>query len=939
MPFDNAARSDVEFRANTGQFKADMGEVLGVYKRTTGAMSSEALRAAVAQEKLDRAIKLHGPDSLAAKQATLAYRREIDALSSSAVRAGGGLRTAERDVEGFSRGAVVGSGVLHGFGRAAVFASTSLLGGYGLIYAVRQLLDAAKQEGVALAQVKSSLANAGLSWGRYGAQINEATTRLEHHTAFSREELDQAFATLITRTGNVSQAINLAALAADVARGRNISLADAVLLVIKAANGQAGALRRLGLDIHAVTTAQDKLRDSGVKASAQQKDAARQADQAASREAFLAAVREKYHGKAAAYLQTDAGKQALFNAELRESEGILGRGLLPALNAVLGPLTKYLEKANRTGKLQRDVNRAVKDGTEVVHGIRNAFHDVEKPIETVISLMGGLEHAVETALVLGAIAKVRKFAASFGLIRAASALTRTAIIRDAAVEGTALGGVIAGERTAAAGAAAFGLGSAIPKAVVGAGAGAGAYAAIKALLRRSPTKLGLGAGIAFSLHPDQKNIATTPPPGATTGLYQTPPQSALATPIPADLWQAFLAGGGRSTGKFTPTTGPKRPKPRKPPPPVVGLSFAAQERLLNAQIAGSQSGELAAYQAQSSQLNGLLKQPNLTPADRVQIKGELANVEDSIRSIQQGFADAAKQAADARKAAAAAREAVAQRRLKNSLAVTSQPLVDAAAAALTRVRRDAEADIGRQAALVAAGHAGAKTPPPPAKPSAVEKLIEFYKREARDARLTGSERARYKHLANAEEAKWDAVVQKLERERTAALRKARERHAQELATQRSIREQILQNNLAEAQLQETRAGANASALNRARAAEIKAELAILAYQRKELKGLSGLAKAQKEGDIIATQDAIAQLRNQQKPSTDRGADERQFLSSFADIVSQYAPNAFPEGKATTHLYESVHELRQIKKHLKTLVGGNAFPGSGYAVASASGTHA
>jgi TP901 family phage tail tape measure protein len=89
MPFSDftAARGDVVFQTNLGQFRGDMAQIEAVYGRTTGAMSDEALRLAVAQEKLNRAIVQSGPESLAAGKATLAYRTEVNELATAQERA------------------------------------------------------------------------------------------------------------------------------------------------------------------------------------------------------------------------------------------------------------------------------------------------------------------------------------------------------------------------------------------------------------------------------------------------------------------------------------------------------------------------------------------------------------------------------------------------------------------------------------------------------------------------------------------------------------------------------------------------------------------------------------------------------------------------------------------------------------------------------------
>src|SRR4051812_13230994 len=77
-------RADIVWEANTGQAIADLGAVGEEYARTTGAMSDQALRLAAAQDRLNASIRRSGPESRAAKTATLAYRNELAALAAEA---------------------------------------------------------------------------------------------------------------------------------------------------------------------------------------------------------------------------------------------------------------------------------------------------------------------------------------------------------------------------------------------------------------------------------------------------------------------------------------------------------------------------------------------------------------------------------------------------------------------------------------------------------------------------------------------------------------------------------------------------------------------------------------------------------------------------------------------------------------------------------------
>lgn len=739
MSFGSAAHSDVEFRTNTGQFKADMSAIRREYQQTTAGMSSDALKAAIAQEKLDRAIAAHGPTSYQAKAATLAYRNSLNETSVAAVRTGHSLRTAERDVDRFGRGVLSGSGLLRGMGRAAAFASTAFLGGAGLIYAIRRVIEVSNEEQTAHAQVRNALSVNGLSWSQYGGQIEAATSKLETHTAFTKGELDGALSKLVRRTGDVNQAIELTAVAADVARGRNIGLSESADLVVKGVNGQTAAFKRLGLDVKTVTTNQDALAASGVKASQQQKDQAKAADQAATREANVALLRKRYSGAAAIFLETEAGKQALLNARIRDSENIIGTALRPTLNKLFGDLATWLEHLNKTGKLQRDVNRAVRDGTQIVHGIRDAFNLLAPPIKLVIKALGGLEHAVETALVIGAVLKVQKFAASFGLIRAASATTRTAVIADAAAEEAALAGL------------AMPITIPITLAVVGAIGLDRFVSHFAKSLPGSPSNSdpGFKAG-----DPSGDNANWTD--AQWNQYFANHGQTRKGQTFKNGMWQRTGARPGKpAAAAGTPRAGDK------PGAPVVDLSGRLKDDLLNAQIAGNQGQELTVYQAQSAYLEKLLKQPGLTQAERLDLKGQLAGVSDSIRSINAGFAADAKAAAAARRAAEAARRAAAAAALsahRTALATQRQRLENRLTVAIGKAKVDPKTN-----KLVAS----------PAEKRAVDELLAFFTRESHDTSLPALDRSRYAGLVDKERAK-------IAKEQDAQLRAANKARIQQL---------------------------------------------------------------------------------------------------------------------------------------------------------------
>jgi hypothetical protein len=113
---------------------------------------------------------------------------------------------------------------------------------------------------------------------------------------------------------------------------------------------------------------------------------------------------------------------------------------------------------------------------------------------------------------------------------------------------------------------------------------------------------------------------------------------------------------------------------------------------------------------------------------------------------------------------------------------------------------------------------------------------------------------------------------------------------------------------------------------------LKAQIAYLDKQAHNSK-LSLAARTKAIRQETADKKALAALT---KPDVGNvAANEKQFLATFGQIFSAYAPNAFPQpatktdhsGKMATHLYETVHELRQQTKQLASLNDRASFPSS------------
>src|SRR5262245_39959662 len=158
------------------------------------------------------------------------------------------LRKAERSSSRFS------SQVSSRLKVAGAAAGSALAG--GLVVGLRKSVEASIEAQKVLAQTRVAVKNAGQSWAAYQATIDKSTHSLSMLAAVDDEELLRSFSRLVVATHDVNQALRLNALAADLARARDMDVVSAANLLVKVQAGQLGSLRRLGIQIDKNATAQ-----------------------------------------------------------------------------------------------------------------------------------------------------------------------------------------------------------------------------------------------------------------------------------------------------------------------------------------------------------------------------------------------------------------------------------------------------------------------------------------------------------------------------------------------------------------------------------------------------------------------------------------------------------------------------------------------------------
>jgi hypothetical protein len=268
------------------------------------------------------------------------------------------------------------TGSFHNIARSAVVTAGAFVGFSAIGDALKTSVSAAIDAQVSQKALATQMKTSGESFKANQAAIEQSGLALARY-GFTIEDSQRALAVLDRATGSVTRSMQIQGIAANVAAATGRPLAQISLILGKAYDGQTASLKRLGVQIPKHV--------AGMQA--------------------MYIVAKKYAGQGLA--NTTVEKQ--FQVALHNSEVIIGTALLPTLNKYLGQLTTWLDKMNRSGRLQRDLNEAVRIGTDIVHGLSDALRTLNKvtgSTKTTVELLVAAFAAFKTAKVIGAIANV-----------------------------------------------------------------------------------------------------------------------------------------------------------------------------------------------------------------------------------------------------------------------------------------------------------------------------------------------------------------------------------------------------------------------------------------------------------------------------------------------------------------------------------------------------
>lgn len=296
---------------------------------------------------------------------------------------------------------------------AKMGAAGAAVGGAALI--TKQLFDsvgAAKESEKAEFRLGQAFDSAKVK-GKQRAKAQAEINRVSRKAALDDEELSDVLAKLTRSTGSAQKGMKGMALAAEIARARDIPLATAAKAVEQAFLGKERGLAKIGVVVPKVTAAEDKLKAkinvlkesmkkatgaAKAKIAAQIEDLkgqakmAKQLDKTSTAQAALAKAQRQFAGASEKYGKTAAGAQDRLNVAFENLQERVGAKLLPVLAKLATWGVKFIDWSERNWP---EFSRTVKDAfdkvrpviqaaTKYIEGVYNAVKNTVRLVKAIL---------------------------------------------------------------------------------------------------------------------------------------------------------------------------------------------------------------------------------------------------------------------------------------------------------------------------------------------------------------------------------------------------------------------------------------------------------------------------------------------------------------------------------------------------------------------------
>lgn len=295
---------------------------------------------------------------------------------------------------------------------AKIGAAGAAVGGAAII--TKQLFDsvsAAKESEKAEFRLGQAFDSARVK-GKQRAKAQAEVNRVSRKAALDDEELSDVLAKITRSTGSVQKGMKGMALAAEIARARDIPLATAAKAVEMTMLGKDTAMRKLGVIVPKVTAAEDKLKakinqlkESSKKATGAAKDKikaqiedlksqvkmAKQLDKTSTAQAVLAKAQRAFAGSSEKYGKTAAGAQDRLNVAFENLQERVGAKLLPVLAKLSIWGVRFIDWSeknwpafSRTVKDAFDrVRPVIQAATKYIEGVYNGIKNMVRLVKAI----------------------------------------------------------------------------------------------------------------------------------------------------------------------------------------------------------------------------------------------------------------------------------------------------------------------------------------------------------------------------------------------------------------------------------------------------------------------------------------------------------------------------------------------------------------------------
>lgn len=241
---------------------------------------------------------------------------EIKAIADQAIAKFGEVN---KELEKMGKDSDVASGKISGLDKASKVATAGLLamGAAFVGFAAFGIKEANEAE-QALNKLGVTLSNFGMNTPKVRKEIEDLTGSYVD-LGFGGEEAAAGFDVLFRSTGDLDASQKLLATSADLARVKNISLADASSIVAKANQGSAKAFKEMGIELDTSLPKAQML------------------------EKGMSELSAKIGGQATAYTKTFAGQLAVTKEKFADVAETLGTTLMPYLKGFLDLITQTVD--------------------------------------------------------------------------------------------------------------------------------------------------------------------------------------------------------------------------------------------------------------------------------------------------------------------------------------------------------------------------------------------------------------------------------------------------------------------------------------------------------------------------------------------------------------------------------------------------------------------